>query len=264
MLKDTKRIPVVILCGGMGTRMKEETEFRPKPLVEIGGRPIIWHIMKLYSHFGFVNFILCLGYKGELIKEYFLNYEAMNNDFTINLGSQNRIDYHNSHREENWNVTLIDTGLDTLTGGRIKKIEHYVKNDTFMVTYGDGISDINIHNLLQHHYEKKTIGTLTGVHPVSRFGVLMHNHSDIVTGFKEKPYLNGLVNGGFFVFEKSFFNYLTTDSVLESEPLENLAKENQLSVYKHNGFWRCMDTFKDVRELNYLWETKMPWKIWRG
>jgi len=258
-------IKVVILCGGAGTRLKEETEFRPKPLVEISSRPVIWHIMKIYSHYGFNNFILCLGYKGEMIKEYFLNYEVMNNDFTVNLASKRQIIYHNNDgiEKESWNVTLVDTGLETETGGRVKKIESFIKEDVFMLTYGDGLADINIRKVFEIHRESGKIGILSAVHPLSRFGVIEYDGNGMVHGFKEKPSLEGLINGGFFVFKKEFFNYLTDNCTLEKEPLEKLAKEKQLATYVHNGFWKCMDTHKDAKDLNRMWEEgKAPWKVW--
>lgn len=260
-----QNIKVVILCGGFGTRLKEETEFRPKPLVEIGNRPIIWHIMNLYSYYGFNNFILCLGYKGEMIKDYFLNYELMINDFTINLNSKRQIIYHDdeTQQKQDWNVTLVDTGLETGTGGRVKRIEKFIYEDTFMLTYGDGVADINIGKVLEFHKKMDKIGVLSAVHPPSRFGVIEHDGQSLVRGFKEKPYLDGLINGGFFVFKREFFNYLNEGSVLEKEPLGKLTQENQLATYVHPGFWKCMDTFKDARELNHLWNNgEAPWKIW--
>lgn len=264
MKKD--KIKVVILCGGRGTRLREETEIRPKPLVEIGNRPILWHIMKIYSHYGFNDFILCLGYKGDLIKDYFLNYEAMNNDFTINLGNRNNISFHNSHLEKDWNVTLVYTGAQSLTGARIKKIEEYIDGETFMVTYGDGVCDINIIKLFESHKENKVIGTLTGVHPSSRFGELLVKKNNVVE-FNEKPLVSqGFINGGFFVFNKEFFRYLSNDEncTLEHEPLGNLASDGELSVYKHSGFWQCMDTQREVDLLNELWKHgNAPWKIWK-
>jgi len=256
-------IPVVILCGGMGTRMKEETEFRPKPLVEIGDKPIVWHIMSGYAHYGYDNFILCLGYRGEMIKEYFLNYETMSNDFTINLGSKKEVIYHNSHAEENWDVTLANTGLLTNTGGRIKRIASYIKSDYFFVTYGDGVADVNLEELLKSHRESGKIATLTGLHPFSRYGVFELDQAGEVAGFKEKPRMADWVSGGFFVFNREFFDYLDDDCVLEKEPLENLVRDGQLNVYQHQGFWHCMDTYKDAKVLNEMWNNKQaPWKVW--
>lgn len=259
-------VKVVILCGGRGTRLREETEIRPKPLVEIGDKPIIWHIMKIYSHFGFKDFVLCLGYKGDLIKEYFLNYEAMNNDFTIKLGSKDKIIFHNRHQEKDWSVTLVDTGKVAHTGARIKKIEKYIDNDTFMVTYGDGVGNVDVRSLLKYHKEHDNIGTVTGVHPSSRFGEFIIKDKKIKE-FNEKPQVKeGFINGGFFVFKKEFFKFLDDKDTccLEHEPLENLAKRNQLSVYLHDGFWQCMDTQRELDILNELWRNKnAPWKLWK-
>lgn len=261
-----KNIKVVILCGGRGTRLREETEVRPKPLVEIGNRPILWHIMKTYSHYGFKDFVLCLGYKGDMIKDYFLNYEAMNNDFTINLGNRSNIAFHNAHLERDWNVTLVNTGDRAQTGARIKKIEEYIDAETFMVTYGDGVGSIDIKELLEFHKKTGRVGTLTGVHPSSRFGELLIKGKNIVE-FNEKPLVSqGFINGGFFVFKKKFFRYLSDNEncSLEHGPLGNLSAEGGLSVYKHNGFWQCMDTQRELDILNDLWKQgKAPWKVWR-
>ncbi len=261
-----KKMKVVILCGGRGTRLREETEVRPKPLVEIGGRPILWHIMKIYSHYGFNDFLLCLGYKGDLIKDYFLNYEAMNNDFTINLGNRSNISFHNAHLEKDWNVTLVNTGAHTQTGARIKKIQEYIDGETFMATYGDGVGNVNIMELFECHKKNKSIGTLTGAHPSSRFGELLVKEKNIVE-FNEKPLVSqGFINGGFFVFDKEIFRYLSNDEdlSLEHEPLGKLAADGQLSVYKHNGFWQCMDTQRELDLLNELWKQgNAPWKIWK-
>jgi glucose-1-phosphate cytidylyltransferase len=262
MKKESK---VVILCGGRGTRLQEETEVRPKPLIEIGGRPILWHIMKLYSSYGFKDFVLCLGYKGEMIKEYFLNYEAMNNDCTIVLGKKNSIKFHTDHREDGWKVTLVDTGLGTMTGSRLKRAQRYIDSDTFMLTYGDGVADVNIRQLYAFHQRNKKIGTVTGVHPSSRFGELIVRGQKVVT-FSEKPQTTqGFVNGGFFVFDKKFFKYLGSgdDVYLEREPLEGLAGAGELNMFKHEGFWQCMDTRRELDLLSRLWEEKKaPWKVW--
>ncbi len=243
-----QKVRVVILCGGKGTRLKEETEIRPKPLVEVGGRPVLWHIMKMYAYYGFKDFILCLGYKGRMIKEYFINYEAMNNDFTIQLGEENKIEFHSNHLERDWKATLINTGQAAQTGARVKKIERYIREDLFMVTYGDGIADIDIKKLLKFHKSQKRIGTVTGVYPSSRFGELIIKDDRVIT-FSEKPQTTkGFINGGFFVFDRRFFQYLSgnEDCYLEREPLERLAKEGQLSVYRHEGFWQCMDTRREL------------------
>jgi len=255
---------VVILCGGLGTRLREETEYRPKPMVEIGGRPILWHIMKLYAHHGFRDFVLCLGYRGNMIKEYFLNYEAMNNDFTISLGQPNRIVYHGAHGEQNFSITLADTGQETMTGGRIKRIEPYIDGEQFMVTYGDGVSDVNIRALADYHRSHGKLATVTAVHPVSRFGVLLTDEHGRVNSFAEKPRAEGWVNAGHFVFNRAIFDYLSSDDCeLEQRPLEQLAKEGQLMAHPHQGFFFAMDTYREYLHLNELWsQGKAPWKIW--
>jgi glucose-1-phosphate cytidylyltransferase len=255
---------VVILCGGIGTRMKEETEFRPKPLVEVGRMPILWHIMKIYSHYGFNNFILPLGYKGNMIKDYFVNYEWMSNDFTFNLRSRDK-NFHYKHKLEDWNITFADTGLETNTGGRVSKIRIHIHEDEFMLTYGDGVADINISELLKFHRSKNVIATLTGVHPLSTYGVLDFEDGGVVRGFREKPSLEGWINAGFFVFNRKVFDYIGEDDViLEKEPLERLAADKQLAIYLHHGFWKSMDTHKDQQILNKLWfeNDTPPWKIW--
>lgn len=244
---------VVILCGGKGTRMREETEYRPKPLVEIGGKPILWHIMKSYSSYGFNDFILCVGYKGEMIKQYFMDMYWRNNDFTLHFNDDRKIEYH-TKEEENWNITIINTGIETMTGGRLKQVEKYIEDKEFMFTYGDGLSNVNILELLEFHRKKGKIGTLTGVNPVSDFGV-MEVKDGIVNSFKEKPILNDRINGGFMVFNKAIFKYLPNeDCFFEQEPIRNLAKDKQLSVYEHNDFWTAIDTFKDVEAVNKLWD----------
>ncbi len=256
---------VVILCGGMGTRLREETEFRPKPMIEIGTKPILWHIMKIYAQYGYTDFILCLGYKGWMIKEYFLNYEAMNNDFTIQLGSSNKIHFHSNHEENNWTITLADTGLTAITGARVKRIEKYINDDEFMLTYGDGVADIDINRLVEFHHRHGKIGTITGVRPPSRFGELLVDNSRVVE-FSEKPRVShGYINGGFFVFNRSIFNYLSSDDscTLEREPLERLSRDGELMIHPHTGFWQCLDTYRDLRLLHGLWNSgKVPWKIW--
>ncbi|MEW6102663.1 MAG: glucose-1-phosphate cytidylyltransferase [bacterium] len=252
---------VVILCGGKGTRLNEETEFRPKPLVKIGDMPILWHIMKIYSYYGFNDFILCLGYRGEMIKEFFVNFSWMGQDFILELSSSKKT-LLPSNSLPNWKITFVDTGQETNTGGRIKKIEKYIGEDTFMATYGDGVSNINIKSLLEFHKEKGRIATLTAIHPPSQFGII-EEKDGIAASFKEKPMLDGLINGGFFVFNKKIFSYLSFDSILEEEPLRELAKEKELSVYVHSGFWMCMDTFKQAQTLNNIWkEGKGLWKVW--
>lgn len=256
----------VILCGGLGTRLREETEFHPKPLVEVGGRPILWHILKLYAHHGHSDFVLCLGYKGNMIKEYFINYEAMNNDFTIGLGeSRNNIEYHSTHNEQDFTVTLADTGLGTMTGGRIKRIMKYVKDDTFMATYGDGVADVNIDELIKFHKSHGKIATMTTYPPISRFGVVDVSDDGRIKKFTEKPNLDGWINAGFYVFNKEIFDYLEgDDTVLEKEPLESLAKDGELVAYRHTGFFFPMDTYRDYEQLNEIWDNgKAPWKVWK-
>lgn len=256
----------VILCGGLGTRLREETEFRPKPMVQVGNRPILWHIMKTYSHHGVKDFVVCLGYKGSMIKDYFYNYELANSDFTIKLGDRNGVQFHNSPHENDWTVTLADTGEKAQTGTRVKKIERYITEDAFMLTYGDGLCNININNLLKYHKSHGKIGTMTGVHPSSRFGEFTIKDKQVLE-FNEKPQTKeGYINGGYFVFEKDFFKYLSEDDncILEKEPLENLALDGELMVYPHEGFWQCVDTYRELEVLNGLWsKPNPPWKVWK-
>lgn len=256
---------VVILCGGQGTRLREETEYRPKPLVEIGGKPIIWHIMKHFAHYSLNNFVLCLGYKGSMFKEYFLSYEAMNNDFTVCLGEKNLITYHNAHEEQDFRVTLADTGVESMTGSRIKRVQKYVPEETFMVTYGDGLSDINIARLIAFHRAHGKLATVSTVHNISRFGLLELDDQLRVQGFIEKPQTRDWINAGFFVFQQEVFNYLDADPscILEREPLEQLANDGQLMAYCHEGFFHAMDTYREYLFLNELWNNRTaPWAIW--
>lgn len=256
---------IVILCGGKGTRLREETEYRPKPLVEIGGRPVLWHIMKLYAHYGLQDFVLCLGYRGSMIKDYFLNYEAMNNDFTIQLGEKHPIQYHSAHKEQNYRVTLVDTGLEVMTGARIKHASTYLDGDTFMVTYGDGVSDLNIKNLLAFHRGHGRLATITTMRPTSRFGILDIEKNGRVLQFTEKPQVGGWASAGFFVFERKVLDYLSVepDCILEREPLERLSSEKQLFAYQHDGFFYAMDTYREYQHLNELWDSgNAPWAVW--
>ncbi|MGB9696410.1 MAG: glucose-1-phosphate cytidylyltransferase [Ignavibacteria bacterium] len=258
---------VIILCGGKGMRLREETEYKPKPMVEIGGKPILWHIMKIYSHFGFNEFILALGYKGEVIRNYFINYDIYNSDFTISLGNKSHVEFHNEHEEKNWKVTLVETGDETMTGYRVKQCERYIDSENFMLTYGDAVADINILQLVKFHQQQNTIGTVTGVFPPSRFGDLIVE-GNLVKLFKEKikdPENQLPINGGFFVFKRQFFDYLPDNQYcdLEREPMESLTNSKQLSVYKHTGFWQCMDTYRDYDLLNNLWKNNPPWKLWQ-
>ena len=256
---------VVILCGGLGTRLREETEFRPKPMVNIGDKPILWHIMKVYAAYGHKDFVLALGYKGEMIRNYFCHYELMNNDVTIELGRPERLCIHHAHEEDGWKITLANTGEDTLKGARLKKIQKYITGDTLMVTYGDGVANIDMGALLSFHKSHGKLATVTGINPASRFGELKVK-GDEVGAFSEKPKNgNGLVNGGFFVLNRAVFDYLSEDDScdLEIGALEQIARQGELMVYKHKGFWACMDTFRDMEYLNRLWaEDKAEWKVW--
>jgi glucose-1-phosphate cytidylyltransferase len=249
---------VVILAGGKGTRLSEYTESIPKPMVNIGNYPIIWHIMKIYSYYGFKEFVIGLGYKSELIKDYFLKFKSLNSDFTVDLSSGD-IEIH-QNKSLDWKITLVDTGLETMTGGRLKRLRNYLNKDTFMLTYGDGLANINIKSLLEFHRNHKKMVTMTAVRPPARFGELELN-SNIVKSFKEKPQLNyGWINGGFFVMENKFIDYIKDDTqMLEREPLEEITMINQLMAYKHEGFWQCMDNKRDLEKLKFLWESNPPW-----
>ena len=253
---------VVILAGGFGTRISEETALRPKPLIEIGGMPLLWHIMKSYSSHGINDFVICCGYKGYLIKEYFANYALHMSDVTIDIQKNETVVHKNLG--EPWKVTLVDTGMETMTGGRLKRVKQYLSNETFCFTYGDGLSDVNITKLIDFHNEKKTKATITAVQPPGRFGVL-NMEKDKISDFKEKPEGDGnWINGGYFVLEPTIFDYIENDSTIwEREPLEKLSNNQQLSAYKHKGFWHPMDTLWDKNYLENLWkENNTPWKIW--
>ncbi|MDD5672589.1 MAG: glucose-1-phosphate cytidylyltransferase [Chitinivibrionales bacterium] len=256
---------VVILCGGLGTRLREETEFRPKPMVNIGPRPVLWHIMKRYAHFDHTEFILCLGYKGESIKEYFYHYEIMNNDFSLELGNAGKFILHNGHTEKGWNITLADTGEKALKGARIKRIQKYIHGDEFMLTYGDGVCDVDLEALLTFHRDHGKMITITGVNSASQFGEMRVQGNQVLT-FREKPQTgDSFINGGYMVLKKEIFNYLIDDDGCDFEvgPLEQLARGGQLMVYKHPGSWACMDTLRDTERLNKMWEQgKAFWKIW--
>ncbi|HLF18602.1 MAG TPA: glucose-1-phosphate cytidylyltransferase [Candidatus Omnitrophota bacterium] len=255
---------VVILCGGQGTRLREETEVKPKPMVEIGGMPLLWHIMKTYAHYGFKDFVLCLGYKGEVIRRFFYEYELIANDFTVEFGKAN-ITIHPRHLEKGWKVTLVDTGEHVMTGARVKKIEKFIEDDEFMLTYGDGVIDMDIKELLKFHRAHGKIGTVTGVVPQSRYGELLIE-DDRVLAFNEKPHDHkNSISGGYFVFNKKIFDYLSDDNqcVLEKDALVKLARDGQLKVFVHKGFWQCMDTHRDYEYLKTLWEEGRPaWKKW--
>jgi len=254
---------VVILAGGFGTRVSEETGIKPKPMVDVGGKPILWHIMNIYSAYNFNEFVIALGYKGEVIKEYFLNYYNLQSDLTISLKTGEIRASKNCYRD--WTVHLIDTGLNPMTGGRLYRLREKLNKETFMLTYGDGVSNVNIKEMLEFHRSHGKTATVTAVRPTARFGGITFDGNQ-VKEFKEKPQAGeGWINGGFFIFEPRVFDYLNgDDTVLEKEPLENLAKDGQLMAYKHEGFWQCMDTLRDKHLLERLWESgKAPWKIWR-
>jgi glucose-1-phosphate cytidylyltransferase len=253
---------VAILAGGFGSRLAEETQVIPKPMVEIGGRPILWHIMKHYAHYGFKEFYIALGYKGEVIKRYFLDYYTLNGNLTVHLPN-GKVEVHNKACED-WIVNLADTGMNTITGGRVKRLEPWLKDETFMVTYGDGVSDVDLRDLLHFHRSQGRVATITAVRPPARFGGLIFD-GDLAAQFTEKPQIGeGWINGGFLVFEPAIFNYLEGDhSSLEVDALERLAADRQLAAYRHEGFWQCMDTLRDVRLLESLWHSgKPPWKVW--
>jgi glucose-1-phosphate cytidylyltransferase len=255
----------VLLAGGLGTRMREETEFRPKPMVEVGGKPVLWHLMKFFSAYSIHDFVICAGYKGEQIKEYFLNYAALNNDFTITLGKSSDIVFHGDHLESDWHVTVADTGPTALTAGRVEQIERFVEGERFMVTYGDGLTDLNVTKLLAFHAEHGRKATISTVRPLSRFG-LVEVEDTLVTRFREKPQMDDWVSAGFFVFEPSVFDYLRNGDqmMLEHEPLAKLGAEGELAAYRHDGFWQPMDTYRESVLLNEMWERgNAPWKVWR-
>jgi glucose-1-phosphate cytidylyltransferase len=255
---------VVILCGGQGTRLREETEFRPKPMVPIGERPILWHIMKYYATFGHKDFILCLGYKGEMIKDYFRNYQWNTSDVTLQLGPSPRITYHTAHDEIDWNVTLLDTGQSTQTGGRLKRSLAYVRDDTFLFTYGDGLINSDLNAAIAFHRQHGRIATVTAVRPPGRFGDLTLDGTSVV-GFKEKPLRQlNYINGGFFVLNRRIGDYIAGDSTpFEREPLIRLAAEAQVAAFLHDDFWQCMDTYREWQDLNSVWDGgQAPWKRW--
>ena len=254
---------VVILAGGLGTRISEETITRPKPMVEIGGKPILWHIMKIYSHYGFNEFVICLGFRGYMIKEYFSNYFLHMSDVTFDM-SHNSMEVHQKYAEP-WKVTLVDTGTETMTGGRIKRVAPYIGDDTFLLTYGDGVSDVNIFKLVEYHRAHGKLATVTATQPSGRFGSLNLGALEEVVSFQEKPAGDGSwINGGFFVLDSKVIERISGDTTLfEKEPLEGLARDKELVAFKHNGFWQPMDTLRDKNHLESLWqEVKAPWKVW--
>ncbi|WP_346333945.1 glucose-1-phosphate cytidylyltransferase [Prosthecobacter sp. SYSU 5D2] len=255
---------VIILCGGLGTRLREETEYRPKPMVPVGGQPILWHIMKSYAHHGFRDFVLCLGYKGEVIKDYFRNYLWNRSDVTLKLGHNPQITYHNTHQEEDWTVTLLETGLATQTGGRLLRAMNHVGDEDVLFTYGDGLTNMNIRQSVDFHYAQHGMVTMSAVRPAGRFGELGINGTTIMS-FQEKPLQeDGFINGGYMVLNQSVRNYLTGDEcIFEREPLQSLAAAGKLNAYKHEGYWQCMDTYREFEILNKLWDAReAPWKVW--
>ena len=254
---------VVILAGGLGTRISEESYLKPKPMIAIGDQPILWHIMKIYSHYGFTDFVICCGYKGHVIKEYFAGYYLHRSDVTFDFSDENRMTVHQNVAEP-WRVTLVDTGLMTQTGGRVKRVQKYIGSESFMLTYGDGVGDIDLSALLDQHRASGKAATLTGIQPGGRYGVLDVD-GQTVTGFREKAKEDGgWINGGFMVLEPGIFDRLDGDNcVLEREPMESLAREGQLGIYRHNGFWQCMDTQRDKIRLEELWQNgNAPWRVW--
>lgn len=258
---------VVVLCGGYGTRIRDVADDIPKPMIPIGRLPILWHLMKYYATFGHDEFVLCLGYKGKTVKEFFLNYESHTRDCTVTLGAKGGVEFHTNHEEDGWRISLADTGLDTMTGGRIRAIRQYIgSDDNFMLTYGDGLGDVNLDKLLAFHLSHGKVLTVTGVRPPGRFGEIMANESGIATEFNEKPQATGgLISGGFFVCSSRIFDYIGDDPgvVFEQEPMRTLVREGELAVYEHSDFWQCMDTYRDWQYLNSLCEKGgAPWKIW--
>jgi glucose-1-phosphate cytidylyltransferase len=254
----------IILAGGFGTRLSEYTDLKPKPMVEIGGQPILWHIMNIYAHYGYKDFVIALGYKGEVIKEYFLNYYSLKSDFTVDLANGKA--RYLQKKTVDWEVALIDTGLNTMTGGRVKRLKEYIGNETFMLTYGDGVANINIRKLVEFHKNHGKMATITAVHPAARFGELIISKEQNVLSFKEKPQITqGWINGGFFVLEPEFFDLIEGDStVLEEEPLERAAGAGELKAYLHDNFWQCMDTVRDSNVLEEMWRSgKAHWKVWK-
>lgn len=258
-----KDIPVVILAGGLGTRLREETEFRPKPMVPVGGRPMLWHIMKIYAHYGFYRFIICLGYKGEMIKHYFSNYHLNDIDITVDT-STGAVIQHQKNQEE-WLITLVNTGQDCMTGGRIARVAHYIDTPQFMLTYGDGVSNVDLDALLAFHNQQKKMVTITGVNLPSRFGHFRVQDDQVQEFVEKKNVEHEWINGGFFVCQKEFLNYIDDDAncVLEQEPLRAVTEQGQLGLYKHKGFWQCMDTVREHQMLEELWKKDAPWKVWQ-
>ena len=263
-MKEKIKEPVVLLAGGLGTRLREGTESRPKPMIEIGGRPVLWHLMKYFANFGHTEFIICAGYKSEVIADFLLNYRTYNEDFKVSLGTDQFITFPRESEKDNWTVTLAHTGDSTVgTGGRILNVRELIGERRFICTYGDGLSDLNLEELIKSHDKSGLTATLTAIHPVSRYGIIELGEKNRVLSFQEKPKVEGWVNGGFFVFEPKIFEYLYPKCVLEHTPLMSVAKAGQLNAFLHEGFWQSMDTFREYEILNKMWsESNPPWKIW--
>lgn len=259
----SSNIPAVILAGGLGTRIREESEFKPKPMIEIGRRPVLWHIMKNLSYYGINRFVICVGYKGDIIRDYFINYKSRNNDFTVTLGKNESIVFHSDHLESSWHVTIAETGPNTNTGGRVFRIHQYIRGEDFLCTYGDGLANVDIEKLQIFHDSHGKTATITAVRPTSRFGILEIDSANNVTSFKEKPQTEEWINGGFFLFKPEIFSILSEDIVLEKEPLQKLASTNQLMAFKHQGFWQPMDTYRESKMLNEMWQSgNVPWRVY--
>jgi glucose-1-phosphate cytidylyltransferase len=268
-MTDLSQYQAVILCGGQGTRIRAVGEDKPKPLIDVGGKPILWHIMKIYSFYGVRKFILCLGHKGETIMNYFENYHSYTHDFTMTVKDREAKIFHANEAGEDsdvdeWDITFALTGENTQTGGRIKRIARHLKGDRFFCTYGDGVSDVDLRRLMEHHAARKKVATLTGVHLPTTFGIVEADESGDITSFREKPVLPGRINGGYFVFDRKILDYLDDDAtVLEEKPFKKLVRDGQISMFRYEGFWHCMDTYKDYQKLNEMWKAKTaPWKIW--
>jgi glucose-1-phosphate cytidylyltransferase len=263
-----QNIPVAILCGGKGTRMKEETEFRPKPMVMVGDRPMIWHVMKIYAHYGFKDFMLCLGYKGQMIRDYFFNYDWNHSDVMLELGGKKVTKLQNGHEEEDWRIWLIDTGQETMTGGRLKRLAAYLDrngNEFFLGTYGDGVANVNISDLVAFHHSHGKLATITAVRPPSRFGELVIE-DNLVSNFKEKPQVSeGWINGGYFVLHRKVLDLIENDdTIFEAEPLKILSEKGELAVYRHSKFWQCMDTYRELELLNQMHDRQdAAWEVWK-
>lgn len=254
-----KMIKTIILCGGTGYRLKEETEFKPKPMIEIGGKPILWHIMKMYANFGFRDFIIALGYKGNLIKDYFINKKYYDGDFTLHT-VRGFVKHHPKVEKDNFRITFVDTGVESLTGERVRRLKKYINEDIFMITYGDGLADIDLREVLKHHKSKKTIGTITGVYPMLKYGGV-EMVGGMANSFEKKAKIKHLINGGFMVFKKVVFDYIRPDSMIE-DVFYPLIEKKQLAIYEHKGFFHAMDTYQDMEDLNRMWKENPAWKIW--